>query len=64
VRGFSTTIASVATSDFLAQLIELTTHCSDCAPARSSPLARPLPCVDRSIGERNPRAAHGTDDTL
>ena len=39
----------------LAQLMDLTTHCSDCAPARSSrsPLARPLPCVDRSIGERN-----------
>jgi len=36
--------------------MELTTHCSDCAPARPSrsPLARPLPCVDRSIGERNP----------
>ena len=35
-----------------AQLMELTTHSSDCAPARSSrsPLARPLPCVDRSIG--------------
>jgi len=38
-----------------AQLMELTTHYSDCAPTRSSrsPLARPLPCVDRSIGERN-----------
>ena len=36
----------------LAQLVELTTHCSDCATAHAfcswgSPLARPLPCVDR-----------------
>jgi hypothetical protein len=32
----------------LAQLMELITHCSDCAPAHSfqSPFARPLPCVD------------------
>jgi len=39
----------------LAQLMELTTHCSECAPARSSrsPLARPLPYVHRTIGERN-----------
>ena len=39
----------------LAQLMELTTHRSDCAPARSSrsPLARPLPYVHRTIGERN-----------
>ena len=42
----------------LAQLVELTTHCSDCATAHAhcssrSPLARPLPCVDRTIGERN-----------
>ena len=38
-----------------AQLMELTTHYSDCAPARSSrsPLARPLPYVHRTIGERN-----------
>ena len=38
-----------------AQLMELTTHSSDCAPARSSrsPLARPLPYVHRTIGERN-----------
>ena len=39
----------------LAQLMELTTHSSNCAPARSSrsPLARPLPYVHRTIGERN-----------
>ena len=42
----------------LAQLVELTTHCSDCATAHAfcssrSPLARPLPCVDRTIGARN-----------
>ena len=42
----------------LAQLVELTTHCSDCATAHAfcssrSPLARPFPCVDRTIGERN-----------
>ena len=39
----------------LAQLMELTTYCSDCAPipapsSARSPLARPLPCVDRIAG--------------
>jgi hypothetical protein len=68
--------ATLLPSGLLAQLMELTTYCGDCAPDHAprsarSHLACLLPCVDRTIGERKliaPRgsssAANGTNYVL